>query len=47
MCAHHSALFKFEDGECIDGPCRGFGLDPVVIRVDGQHVVLAQALDAG
>jgi len=45
MCAHHSALFRFEDGECIDGPCQGFRLDQVIVRVDGSHVVLAQPLD--
>lgn len=23
MCAHHSAMFRFEDGLCVDGPCEG------------------------
>jgi len=37
MCAHHSALFRFEDGHCIEGPCAGASLTPVAIRVvDGQ-----------
>jgi nitrite reductase/ring-hydroxylating ferredoxin subunit len=34
MCAHHSALFRFEDGHCIEGPCTGAGLDRVEITVD-------------
>ena len=36
MCAHHSAMFRFEDGVCVDGPCVGHALTPVPIRiVDG------------
>jgi nitrite reductase/ring-hydroxylating ferredoxin subunit len=34
MCAHHSALFRFEDGHCIDGPCTGSALDPVGVTVE-------------
>ena len=29
MCAHHSALFRFSDGVCIDGPCRDSRLSSV------------------
>ncbi len=37
MCVHHSALFRFEDGQCIEGPCTGAALTPVAIRiVDGE-----------
>ncbi|MDB5994444.1 MAG: Ferredoxin subunit of nitrite reductase and ring-hydroxylating dioxygenase [Pseudomonas sp.] len=36
MCAHHSAMFRFEDGHCVDGPCKGAHLEPVPVRlVDG------------
>jgi len=43
MCAHHSALFRFEDGHCIEGPCAGAGLDAVEVTVDGNEwVVLAR-----
>jgi nitrite reductase/ring-hydroxylating ferredoxin subunit len=31
MCAHHSAMFRFEDGHCIDGPCLGARLDSVPV----------------
>ena len=41
MCAHHSAMFRFEDGQCIDGPCRGAALQPLAVRVCGGDVVLA------
>ncbi|CAN0620880.1 Rieske domain-containing protein [Burkholderia multivorans] len=34
MCAHHSALFRFEDGHCIEGPCAGARLDARKVDVD-------------
>lgn len=37
MCAHHSAMFQFADGRCIDGPCQGAFLDSVaVFQRDGR-----------
>ncbi|CAB3785646.1 hypothetical protein LMG28688_02081 [Paraburkholderia caffeinitolerans] len=38
MCAHHSALFAFENGHCIEGPCEGAALTPVAVRVVGADV---------
>jgi len=29
MCAHHTAMFHLEDGECFDGPCMGARLTPI------------------
>lgn len=40
MCAHHSAMFRFEDGICIDGPCKGAALQPVAIQVVSGDVLL-------
>ncbi|WP_256660950.1 Rieske 2Fe-2S domain-containing protein [Pseudomonas sp. DY-1] len=40
MCAHHSALFRFEDGHCIEGPCAGSRLEAVPVRVVQGAVVL-------
>ena len=40
MCAHHSAMFRFEDGVCVDGPCLGASLVPVPIRIEGGRVML-------
>jgi nitrite reductase/ring-hydroxylating ferredoxin subunit len=40
MCAHHSAMFRFEDGECIDGPCLGAKLTPVPIRIEGGKILI-------
>ncbi|SAL43909.1 Rieske (2Fe-2S) domain-containing protein [Caballeronia udeis] len=38
MCAHHSAMFRFEDGVCVDGPCLGARLTPVPIRIEGRRI---------
>jgi nitrite reductase/ring-hydroxylating ferredoxin subunit len=40
MCAHHSAMFRFEDGKCVDGPCMGASLERVPIRIVEGHVVI-------
>lgn len=40
MCAHHSALFRFEDGHCIDGPCKGAGLEQVPARVANGYLLM-------
>lgn len=37
MCGTHGAVFRPEDGACIEGPCRGRSLVPLEIRLeDGQ-----------
>ena len=46
MCAHHSALFRFEDGHCIDGPCQGAALTPVAIQVVDGEVRCAPGMPA-
>ena len=38
MCAHHTALFRIEDGECFDGPCMGAHLTAVPIRIDAGRI---------
>ncbi|QCP52028.1 Rieske 2Fe-2S domain-containing protein [Trinickia violacea] len=43
MCAHHSALFRFDDGHCIEGPCAGAGLDTVGVEVDaGRWIAMSR-----
>jgi nitrite reductase/ring-hydroxylating ferredoxin subunit len=39
ICSAHSAVFRYEDGFCADGPCKGRALTawPVVVR-DGVVV---------
>lgn len=38
MCAHHSAMFRFEDGLCVDGPCEGAALTPVAICIEQRQI---------
>ena len=33
LCSMHFALFRFDDGVCIDGACPGRTLDPVPVEV--------------
>ncbi|WP_277962709.1 Rieske 2Fe-2S domain-containing protein [Pseudomonas sp. RIT-To-2] len=40
MCAHHSAMFRFEDGVCVDGPCAGARLERISCRQEGSGIVL-------
>ena len=40
MCSHHSAVFRFEDGFCMDGPVKGGRLDPVPVEVAGDSVII-------
>ncbi|CAB3764598.1 4-nitrocatechol monooxygenase [Burkholderia sp. MSh2] len=42
MCAHHSALFRFDDGVCIDGPCAGAALEAVAVEVDAAARVVVR-----
>ncbi len=39
-CGMHGALFEIEDGNCIDGPCSGKSLTPVLsqAREDGLYI---------
>jgi nitrite reductase/ring-hydroxylating ferredoxin subunit len=41
MCAHHSAMFRFEDGKCVDGPCQGAALTPVAICIESGKIFVA------
>jgi nitrite reductase/ring-hydroxylating ferredoxin subunit len=40
MCRQHLALFRIEDGACLDGACEGRALDPVPLAVRGEMVVV-------
>lgn len=40
ICGKHGALFELDTGLCIDGPCRGLRLEPVMLTVlDGDVCV--------
>ena len=40
ICTMHGAKFRASDGECIFGPCKGQRLQPVVIRIEGDEIIL-------
>jgi nitrite reductase/ring-hydroxylating ferredoxin subunit len=40
MCGKHGALFELGTGACVEGPCKGEGLEPVPLAViDGDICV--------
>ncbi len=43
MCAFHCAIFRFEDGVCVDGPAVGLGLEAVPVEIVGGNVILQAA----
>jgi nitrite reductase/ring-hydroxylating ferredoxin subunit len=42
FCDSHAALFRVEDGVCIEGPCEGQALTPAAIKLIGDRVCLDQ-----
>lgn len=40
MCAHHTAMFRIDDGACVDGPCVGDRLLAVDVAVDAAGDVV-------
>ena len=46
MCATHGALFRIEDGYCIDGPCAGDSLKSLSLSVRDGAVALEEAVAA-
>lgn len=41
VCSTHGAVFRYEDGYCEDGPCKGRSLERVEIVVDGGRISVA------
>ncbi len=39
QCATHGALFRPEDGFCVDGPCKRRWLVPVAVRREGTRLL--------
>jgi nitrite reductase/ring-hydroxylating ferredoxin subunit len=45
ICSTHGALYDPRSGECLGGPCRGGGLEPVAVEeIDGQVVLKREGL---
>lgn len=47
VCSTHGARFRVEDGFCVSGPCQGYSLEPVAIRIEGPSVILAAESGVG
>jgi nitrite reductase/ring-hydroxylating ferredoxin subunit len=43
LCVNHYAVFRFEDGYCIDGPCKGGALTPITLEVSDGSIALGSA----
>lgn len=43
MCGTHGALYRFEDGYCVEGPCEGSSLERVPLRIDEDGWVVLDA----
>jgi nitrite reductase/ring-hydroxylating ferredoxin subunit len=41
VCSAHGAVFRYEDGFCEDGPCRGRSLEAVSVTVTAGTVLVA------
>jgi len=39
LCATHGAEFRFDDGHCVKGPCRGASLTAIPVRLADGRVV--------
>lgn len=40
VCATHGAEYAPDTGACLGGPCYGVGLEPLIIRVEGDVISL-------
>jgi nitrite reductase/ring-hydroxylating ferredoxin subunit len=43
ICSTHGARFRVRDGVCVEGPCEGASLEPLVTHISDGHVTLAKA----
>lgn len=39
MCRTHGAIYRPDDGFCVQGPCQGLSLEPLAIEVDASGQV--------
>ncbi len=43
ICRTHGALYRLEDGMCIEGPCNGMALEPLSVVVDDGVIYVEDA----
>ena len=46
FCGTHGALYRLEDGVCVEGPCKGERLDPVELEQVGDDWFVVGADDS-
>jgi nitrite reductase/ring-hydroxylating ferredoxin subunit len=42
LCNQHGALFRREDGVCIEGPCAGEGLTALKVASEGDEILVEE-----
>ena len=47
MCAHHTAIYRVADGECIDGPCLGSHLTPIDLEHRADAIFIGAERSVG
>ena len=41
ICATHGAEYAPDTGACLGGPCFGIGLEPLTLKLENDHLMLA------
>lgn len=40
MCGVHGAIFRIEDGHCLQGPCEGRDLHPLAVEIEEDTIFI-------
>lgn len=43
VCATHGAEYAPDTGACLGGPCFGVGLEPLALKLEDNHLILASS----
>ncbi|WP_076536570.1 Rieske 2Fe-2S domain-containing protein [Shewanella sp. UCD-KL21] len=43
VCAAHGALFNIDNGECVQGPCLGQGLDKIPVQISAENEIFIES----
>lgn len=41
VCGTHGATYRVGDGRCVEGPCEGMALHPVIVRVEAGELYVS------
>jgi len=47
ICGTHGAVYRVNDGYCVDGPCAGLALQRLQIREDAGNLYISSQLGSG